>query len=306
MHAALAPAESIPTTATPTVPPWLDRIAYPFRHRWLNLPAGWMHYLDEGSGRPILFVHGTPTWSFEYRHLVRALADGFRCIAPDHLGFGLSERPPSLRYSAEEHAENLARFADHLGLEDFDLVVHDFGGPIGLPLALARPRRVRRIVLLNTWMWRFDGDPDMRKKARLAGSAFGRFLYRRFNFSLRVITPSAYGDRRKLTPDIHRQYLSVFPDASSREKVLWALARGLLGESAFYDSLWQQRDRLREIPALIIWGMKDSAFRPSQLERWKSALPDAEVVALPEAGHWPHEEDPQTVARAIAEFAARV
>jgi pimeloyl-ACP methyl ester carboxylesterase len=287
------------------VPPWLDRAAYPFEQRWAKLPAGWMHYVDEGSGRPVLFVHGTPTWSFEYRHLVRALADSFRCIAPDHFGFGLSERPADLRYSAEEHAENLARFADHLGLEGFDLVVHDFGGPIGLPLALRRPGRVRRLVLLNTWMWRFDDDADMRRKGRIAGSALGRFLYRRFNFSLRVLAPSAYGDRRKLTRDIHRQYLSVFPDARSKEKVLWALARGMLAEGDFYDSLWQQRARLGELPALIVWGMKDTAFRPYLLERWKTVLPQAQVVTLPDAGHWPHEEEPETVIRSVRDFLSR-
>ena len=290
MNAALTrPAEPTPAPAAPPqIPDWVDRAAYPFEHRWAKLPAGWMHYLNEGSGQPILFVHGTPTWSFEYRHLVRALRDRFRCVAPDHFGFGLSERPSQLRYSAEEHAENLARFVDHLGLASFDLLVHDFGGPIGLPLALAGTGRVRRLVLLNTWLWRFDDDADMRRKARIAGSGLGRFLYRRFNFSLKVLTPSAYGDRRKLTPEIHRQYLAVFPDADAREKVLWALARAMLGEGDFYESLWRQRARLRDLRTLIVWGLTDTAFRPSQLERWKGVLPGAEVVALPHAGHWPH------------------
>jgi haloalkane dehalogenase len=287
---------------TPAVPDWLDRAAYPFEHRWARLRAGSMHYVDEGKGRPVLFVHGTPTWSFEYRHLVRALSSSFRCIAPDHLGFGLSERPADLRYSAEEHARNLAEFADLLSLQDFDLVVHDYGGPIGLPLALGRPGRVRRLVLLNTWMWRFDDDADMRKKARIAGSALGRFLYRRLNLSLRVIVPSAYGDRQKLTRAIHRQYLSVFPDAESREKVLWALARGLLGEGEFYESLWQQHARLSGLAALIVWGMKDTAFRPHLLERWKTILPQARVVALPNSGHWPHEEEPEAVIKAVGDF----
>jgi haloalkane dehalogenase len=288
--------------ATPTVPSWVDRAAFPFEPHWAQLRTGRMHYVDEGNGRPVLFVHGTPTWSFEYRHLIRALSGEFRCIAPDHLGFGLSERPAGLRYSAEEHAKNLAEFAESLSLEDFDLVVHDYGGPIGLPLALGRPGRVRRLALLNTWMWRLDDDADMRRKARIASSGLGRILYRRLNFSLRVIAPSAYGDRRKLTPEIHRQYLSVFPDPDSREMVLWALARGLLGEGDFYESLWQQRARLAGVPALIVWGMKDSAFRPHLLQRWKAALPQARVVELPNAGHWPHEEEPEAVIKAIGDF----
>jgi haloalkane dehalogenase len=286
----------------PAVPGWVDRAAYPFEDRWAKLRAGWMHYVDEGSGRPVLFVHGTPTWSFEYRHLLQGLSGSFRCVAPDHIGFGLSERPAGLRYTAEEHAGNLAEFVDRLALEDLDLVVHDYGGPIGLPLALDRPGRVRRLVLLNTWMWRFDDDADMRKKARIAGGALGRLMYRHLNFSLRVIAPSAYGDRRKLTREIHRQYLSVFPDPDSRERVLWALARGLLGEGDFYESLWQRRARVASVPALIVWGMKDSALRPHLLERWKTVLPQARVLALPNAGHWPHEEEPEAVTRTVGDF----
>ena len=95
-----------------------------------------MHYVDEGSGPPILFVHGTPTHSFEYRHLIAALSTRFRCIAPDHLGFGQSARPQSFAYTPEAHARSCSEFVDALDLEDITLVVHDFGGPIGLPLAL--------------------------------------------------------------------------------------------------------------------------------------------------------------------------
>jgi pimeloyl-ACP methyl ester carboxylesterase len=290
------------TTASTPSPTWLDRQAYPFTPRRMTLGAGTVSYLDEGRGEPILFVHGTPTWSFEYRHLIRALSASHRCIAPDHLGFGLSERPADFPYTPEAHAGVLAQLVERLGLERFTLVVHDFGGPIGLPLALDRPERIRGLVLLNTWMWSFAGDADMTRKARLAGGGLGRFLYRRLNFSLKTITPQAYGDRRKLTPAIHGQYLAPFPDADGRGRVLWALARALLGSSDFYDSLWQRRDRLAGLPALILWGMRDSAFRPYLLERWRSALPRAQVVELAEAGHWPHEEAPDEVLRRMEAF----
>jgi len=199
---------------------WVDRDAYPFRSRWLELPEGKLHYVDEGDGEPMLFVHGTPTWSFEYRHLIRALRGGHRCIAVDHLGFGLSDRPAAAAYTPEAHAARLRAFVDKLGLRRFTLVVHDFGGPIALPLALDDPDRVARLVVLNSWMWSFADDPEMTKRARMASGALGRFLYRRLNASLRLITPSAYGDRRKLTRAIHQQYLAPFPDADGRERVL--------------------------------------------------------------------------------------
>jgi haloalkane dehalogenase len=151
-------------------------------------------------------------------------------------------------------------------------------------------------------MWSFMGDQEMERRARVAGSWFGRFLYRRLNLSLRVITPSAYGDRRKLTPAIHRQYLERFPDMWSREAVLWRLAKALLGSSAYYDQLWERREHLRDRPTQIIWGMKDSAFRPNQLARWRSILPYAHVLELAEAGHWPHEEEPALVSEALRTF----
>jgi haloalkane dehalogenase len=271
--------------------PWLDRAAYPFRSRWVELPEGPIHYLDEGEGETtLLFVHGTPTWSFEFRHLVNALRGEFRCVAPDHLGFGLSGRPPDAVYTPEAHAMRLRAFVERLGLRRFTLVAHDFGGPISLPLAVADGSPVARLVILNSWMWSFADDPEMMKRAKMVSGGLGRFLYRRLNASLRLIMPSAYGDRRKLTRAIHRQYLAPFRDADGRERVLWALARALAGSAAFYDGLWQRRARLAHIPALIFWGMKDSAFRPNQLARWRQALPHASVVELPDAGHWPHEE----------------
>src|SRR5262245_1912181 len=129
---------------------WLDRAAYPFRSRRLELPDGPSHYLDEGEGEPLLFVHGTPTWSFEYRHLVSALRGSYRCVAPDHLGFGLSGRPPGAAYTPEAHAERLRAFVERLGLRRFTLVAHDFGGPIALPLALADATPVSRLDRKST------------------------------------------------------------------------------------------------------------------------------------------------------------
>ena len=285
-----------------SAPAWLDRAAYPFTNRWLEIAPGQrMHYIDEGSGEALLFVHGTPTWSFEWRHLIRALSPHYRCIAPDLVGMGLSDRPRDFAYTPEAHAQALARFVDALKLDHFTLIVHDYGGPIALPLALDRPGRVRRVVLINTWAWSFEDDPEMVRRARIAGGSFGRFLYRWLNASLRLLTPSAYSDRSKLTPEIHRQYLAVFPDRDSRGRVLFAFARAILGSSSFYESLRQRLGVLRDIPVLIVWGMKDTAFRPAQLERWRKALPHAAVVELP-VGHWPHEETPDDVIHAVAVF----
>lgn len=283
-------------------PSWLDREAYPFRSHRVALTAGTMHYVDEGAGETVLFVHGTPTWSFEFRHLIRALAPRVRCVAPDHLGFGLSARPREFAYTPEAHAAALAEFVDRLRLDRFTLVVHDFGGPIGLPLALQPVTPVARLVLMNTWMWPFDDDPAMLRGAKLAGGAIGRWLYTYANASLRLVAPSAYGDRRKLTPAIHRQYLEVFRDRDARTRVLHALAKALIGSRAHYADLLARAGRLHDMPSLIVWGMRDAAFRPHQLARWQQLLPHARVCRIESAGHWPHEEEPERVLQAIRAF----
>ena len=285
-------------------PSWLDTGAWPFSPRWAALPQGAMHYVDEGSGPPVVLVHGTPTWSFEWRHVIAALRPTRRVIAADHLGFGLSERPPAARYAPEDHARRFAAFIDSLALADpVTLVVHDFGGPIALDWALEHPQRVRRLVVVNSWMWRLNDDPLMRRRAALVHGALGAFLYRRLNASLRLIMPSAYADRRRLTTAVHRQYLAPFPDAESRGRVLWALARALLDSSAFYASLWERRERLTDVPTSVLWGVKDSAFGPSMLTRWEEALPHARITRFEEAGHWPHEEEPGAFVEALRDVA---
>ncbi|HJU42685.1 MAG TPA: alpha/beta fold hydrolase [Vicinamibacterales bacterium] len=277
--------------------------------QYLDTRHGRIHYIDEGprsplasADRTLLFVHGTPTNSYEYRHLIASLSATHRCIAPDHLGFGQSERPAAFPYTPEAHADVLREFVDRLRLERLTLVVHDFGGPIGLPLALADASRVDRVILMNTWAWPLDDDEKMARGARFIAGRAGRWLYKYANASLRVIMPSAYGDRRKLTRAIHRRYLEIFRDRTARVLVLHALAKALLGSRAHYQWLLDRIGELRKRRVLIVWGMKDSAFQPYQLTRWRALLPDAEVVPIEGAGHWPHEEEPARVIDAIQRF----
>jgi len=288
------------------VPAWLDVHAYPFEHRWFTLASGArVHYVDEGSGPTLLFVHGTPTWSFEWREQIKALAPSFRCVALDLVGMGLSDRPADFAYTSEAHAAAVSEFVNGIDLQHCTLIVHDFGGPIGLPLALENPSRVKRLVILNTFGWSLESDPDIRRPASLLSGALGSWLYKYANLSLRVIMPSAFADRRKLTPDIHKQYSLVFQNAKDRGTVLHAFARALLGSSRFYQSIAERLGALRQMPVLIIWGTKDPAFRETQLARWIAALPHAHVVRLP-VGHWPQEEAPAAVNDALHSFLEEV
>lgn len=282
-----------------SVPAWVDREQWPWASREADVGDGTMRYVDVGDGPAVILSHGTPTWGFEWRHVIRGLAHRYRVIVPDHLGFGLSDRPAQAEYTPAAHAARFRRFVDGLALPRFSLVVHDFGGPFALPTALDLADRVDRLVVINSFAWSFDDEPDMRRKGWLAGTWLFRWLYRHLNLSVRFIAPSAWGDRSKLTPAIQAHYLAPWPDPDDRERVLWALAAALSGSSGFYESIWAQREALRALPTAIVWGRKDSAFGPPQLAKWRAALPDAWVTELSDAGHWPHEEDPDRVVAAL-------
>jgi haloalkane dehalogenase len=280
-------------------PPWLDTRAYPFATRAVEIEGTRVHYVDEGEGPTVLFVHGLPTWSFVWRHLIAGLRDRHRCVAPDLPGFGLSDKPPGDAYRPQDQARRLGAMVDALRLKDFALVVHDFGGPIGLAMALERPDAVRRLVLFNTWMWSLADDRRYARVGRLLSSRFGRLLYERAGFSVNVVWRHAVRDSR-YTRATHRQYAAPLAEGAARHAT-WIYARELLGSSAWYDSLWARRERLARIPALLVWGARDPAFAKC-LSRWRSLFYRAEVLELADAGHAPQETRGPEVVPVVARF----
>jgi haloalkane dehalogenase len=268
---------------------WVDRTEYPFRSHYLATEHGNLHYVDEGSGEVILFVHGNPTWSFMYRHLIKGLRAGFRCVAPDHIGFGLSDKPYDVSYLPQFHAENLERFVDRRGLKDITLVVHDWGGAIGMCYALDHPENIKRLIVLNTSFWSVKGIKEAEDFSRYLGGPVGRFLCRYFNAFPRFIVPYAFGDRSKLTRAVHRHYIKPFPTPDSR-KGTWVFPKAIIGESDWLASLWAMRDRLAGKPVLVLWGLKDPAFSMRELDRWKTAFPNLKAHTFSDVGHFVAEE----------------
>ncbi len=280
--------------------PWLDRTAYPFMHHTLAVDGGQMHYVDEGRGEPILFIHGSSVWSFLYRKIIRDLRQDYRCIAPDQLGFGLSAKPIGWGYSFAEHGRNLAALIDHLGLQRITLVVHDVGGPIGLSYALDHPERIARLLVLNTFCWPLQGAFALAPApiAALLRGPVGRLFILRLNAELRVLVPLVYGDRAKLTPAIKRHYLAPLAHPADRHG-LFAVAQQVFAGAPWCADLWARRATLAGLPAAIVWGMRDPLFGRRFLTRWRETLPQAEVVTLPRAGHFVQEEEPAAVAQTL-------
>ncbi|MBL7962392.1 MAG: alpha/beta fold hydrolase [Flavobacteriales bacterium] len=283
------------------IPAWVDRKEYPFAPHTFHHSNGRIHYVDEGHGPVLLFVHGTPDWSFGFRHLIKAFSSTHRCVAVDHLAFGLSDKPSKADYTVAAHARRLQDLIDHLGLKDLTLVVTDFGGGIGLQHALTHPENVRRIVLYNTWLWDLMPDKRFRRPTAIMKSRLGRFLYLRMGFSVNVMMPNGYGDRKKLGKATHAHYRRALPDAASRAAT-FACVQEIKNAGPYWQAQWERVVRLRSIPTLLCWGMKDRFFPPDLLDRWKQALPQAMVRTFPEAGHFVHEEAGDALIKEMQEF----
>ncbi|MDA0677155.1 MAG: alpha/beta fold hydrolase [Chloroflexi bacterium] len=286
------------TVADP--PFWLDRDAYPFAPHFLDVSGGQMHYVDEGVGSPVLLVHGTPTWSFLYRNVIRRLSGSHRVIAPDLIGFGLSGKPTDWSYTLADHASNLRRLVTELNLHDITLVVHDVGGPIGLAVLFEHLERFRRVVITNTFLWRLT-DPHFTRPARLLGSRIGRLAYTRLNVSARFFMPRVFGDR-KLSDDAHMQYRSAL--ARGGRVGPWAMARELRRAGDWLEQQWQRAEMMKSMPVPIVWGEKDPTFRSRELVRWIERFPEARVARLPDVGHFIAEEVPDRLADEIEDFIA--
>lgn len=281
---------------------WFDAQEYPFQSHFLKVNAGKLHYVDEGQGDPILFLHGTPVWSFLYRNQIKALSKTNRCIAPDHLGFGLSDKPEEWDYRPESHAQNLSKLVEKLDLRNITLVVHDFGGPIGLGFALQHPERIKRVVLMNTWLWETAGNPDAQKVAKILNGGMGRFMYLKLNFSPKVLLKQAFLDKAKLTKTIHHHYTKVFPSSKDRHGLL-KIGQALVGESDWYGQQWANMDKLKDKPFLILWGMKDAFIKPDYLNKWEDKLTNFRTVKV-DCGHFVQEEAGDLLTREMKKFLA--
>ncbi|MEO8815303.1 MAG: haloalkane dehalogenase [Mycobacterium sp.] len=275
-----------------------DPTLYPFTSRWFDSSRGRMHYVDEGSGPPLLLCHGNPTWSFLYRNVIIELRDRFRCIAVDNLGFGLSERPRGFGYTAAEHVVALGEFVDRLGLDGYLSMGQDWGGPISLGAALDRADRVAGVILHNTWFWPADAA-SMKVFSAVMSSPPLQYAIRRHNFFVNQLIPAVAAHR--LTPQVMAHYRGVQPTPADRVGVA-RLPREIVAARPLLQRLADEvPTTLGAKRALIFWGMRDPAFRPGMLKKVRAAFADHVFVELPRASHYIQEDAPHEIAQAISE-----
>jgi haloalkane dehalogenase len=284
---------------------------YPFTPKNFQVRPGLsMSYLDEGprDGEIVVMLHGNPSWSYYWRNLVSGLRHKYRCIVPDHIGMGLSDKPDDSRYdyTLQSRVDDLAALLDHLGVDGpMTLAVHDWGGMIGFGWALAHAEQVQRLVILNTAAFPLPSSKPMPWQLSLGrDSSFGAFIIRAFNaFSSGA---SYLGVESKMPADVRRAYVSPYNNWANRISTLRFMQDIPLAPG---DKAWallaEAGRRLPEFadrPAFIGWGLKDFVFDHHFLAGFRAALPDAEVQAFEDAGHYVLEDKQDVLVPAIRRF----
>jgi pimeloyl-ACP methyl ester carboxylesterase len=285
---------------------------YPFAGHYLDLDGLRLHYLDEGSGEPVVMLHGNPTWSFYYRNLVIALQGRYRCIVPDHMGCGLSEKPGDDRYSytLEQRVSDLERLLDVLKIDSgITLVLHDWGGMIGMAFAVRNPRMIRRLVILNTAAFHLPKEKRFPLPLRICrDTMLGALLVRGLNaFSLAA---SFVGCKNNPMPkELRRAYRLPYDNWRNRIATLRFVQDIPLAPGDTSYDLVSETDQgiaaFCDLPMAIFWGEKDFVFDRTFLAQWKRRFPKAEVHSYPDAGHYILEDMKDEVIPLIEEFLAR-
>ncbi len=279
---------------------------YPFASQHHRLGDVRMHYVDEGAGKPLLLVHGNPTWSFYYRNLIQEFRPRRRVIAPDHIGMGLSDKPQKYRYTLARHAANLESLILNLDLRDIDLLVHDWGGPIGLSVATRHPDRFDKIIISNTAAFRSSDLPRLLWLARIP--LMGELLIRGFNAFVQttLITATAYPHRMRGA--VRKGY--TLPYNSWANRIATARFVQDIPMNASHPSwpdlvqLEQGLPRLSTKKMLLLWGEKDWCFTTKMRDQFRDIFPHAQSVGFKKAHHLLYEDEPEGTLQTVKEFLA--
>ncbi|PZR13625.1 MAG: alpha/beta hydrolase [Archangium gephyra] len=287
---------------------------YPWKPNFLDVGQGVkLHYLDEGQGDPLVMLHGNPTWSFYWRNLVTKFSKDHRVIVPDHVGCGLSDKPGDEHYEyvLERRVADLDRLINSLDLGDrITLVVHDWGGMIGMAWATKNPHRVKRFVVLNTAGF---GLPQGRKLPWQIGvvryAPFFPVPVRAFNAFSRGANLMCSTRPGRMTPLIKDAYLAPYDSWKNRIAVQRFVEDIPLAPG---DRSWpivnevsEKLEQFRKVPMLICWGRKDFVFDDAFLAEWRKRLPEAQVHVFEDAGHYVLEDAHEEISRLMHDFFAK-
>lgn len=278
------------------------RELYPFKSEYHIVKGYKYHYVDEGKGTPMVLIHGNPTWSFFYRNLIKEFSQTHRVIAPDHLGCGLSDKPQDFEYRLENHIDNLESLLVSLKIDCITLVVHDWGGAIGMGFAVRHPHRIKSLIILNSAAFSMNYIPWRISMCRIPW--LGNLMVRKFNWFVRGTIRMAV--ENPLPSTVAKGYLLPYNSYENRVAVMRFIQDIPMSVNDIsYEVLLEIEHGLwmfREIPVGVVWGMKDWCFNTAFLRRWKSYFPQAETCTMENAGHLLLEDDYEQAAAFIQTF----
>ena len=285
---------------------------FPFKRNFLNLNGQQYHYLNEGQGEPVVMVHGNPSWSFYYRNLVTALSGQFQCIVPDHIGCGLSDKPSDkdYDYTLDQRIDDLEKLLVHLGVEEnITLVVHDWGGMIGMGYAARHPEKIKRLIILNTAAFNLPKAKSFPIPLWICRNThLGTVLVRGFNAFSSIA--SYVGVKRKpMSKAIRKAYVSPFNSWKNRISTLrFVQDIPLIPTHKNYqliENIDNSLEYFQSIPTVICWGLQDFVFDKSFLDVWKKKMPHAEINEFSDCGHYILEDASNEVINIIQQFLAK-
>lgn len=277
---------------------------YPFQSHFFQIDDHKIHYIDEGQGPVIVMVHGNPTWSYYYRNLISLLSPSHRVIAIDHMGCGLSDKPQDYEYTLANHRDNLVALLSHLGVDKYSLVVHDWGGAIGVGCAGLEPERLEKLVVLNTAAFRSQRIPF--RIGLCKNRLFGELLVRGLNgFAMPAIFMAV---TKPLKKEVAQSYLAPYSNWHNRIAVhRFVKDIPLTEDHPSYETLVQVESGLekiskRKVPTLILWGGKDFCFNDSFYGEWRKRMNHAKTVYYKDGGHYILEDELDDISPRLLSF----
>ena len=265
------------------------------------------HYLDEGRGETLLMLHGNPTWSFYYRNLILEFKKSYRCVVPDHMGMGKSDKPQFYPYKLSQHIDNLAALVCELTLKDITLVVHDWGGAIGMGFAIRYPKKVKRLILFNTAAFLSEKIPIRLSLCRIPG--LGSLAIRGFNAFALAATTMACKNRDRMKDEVKAGYLAPYNNYSNRIgnlRFVQDIPMSSVHPSySLVKEIEENLGQFANLPVMIVWGEKDFVFNRHFLKKWTEIYPHAVVHRISDAGHYVVEDAYERIIPLMGSFLQR-
>lgn len=285
------------------------RHLYPFRSNYLDLDGLKYHYLDEGTGNPVIMLHGNPTWSFYYRSLIKKLSPGYRVIVPDHIGCGLSDKPNPKRYDyrLKSRVDDLDALFKHLNLKHkISLVVHDWGGIIGMAFALRHRKIIDRMVIMNTAAFLPPGNKDLPLRLWMVRNINPLATIAVLGFNLFSFGALFLASHKGLSSEVKAGLAAPYNSWDNRIATLkFVQDIPLRPKDPSYHvvkEVDQNLHKMKDIPMLICWGQRDFVFDNDYLEQWRRRFPQARVHTFPNAGHYVLEDETDRISALVGDF----